>query len=746
MNELKDLLSPYPLEPATIVPLEGYGSCNYQVTDTQGRTFVLKHHTDPATFGLIAAENTLMDYLAARLPVELSQPAFPMLHRYEDGTFSRLLGFVAGTFLAEIPKTEGVLHDFGKKIALLDRELLAYRDPWIESYRHDWDLSQCLLSWPNARHIPEASRRKLVDFYFDQYRQEIVPVIPQLRHSIIHNDLNDWNVLTTDGLISGFIDFGDICYAPLINELAVALTYVMLSGPDPVQAALPVISAYQQILPLTGQEIEQLPVLIAARLCQSVCHSAAKKAAGGDTSYILISEAPAWQLLEQWVTLNPVFLKNKFREAAGLAKTDFADKTPNIRALRQKHLGKSLSLSYNDPIHMTGAAFQYMYDAAGHTYLDAYNNIPHIGHSHPKVSEAISRQTRRLNTNTRYLYDSIAAYSEQLLAYFPEKLSKVFFVNSGSEASDLAIRMAQTYARREHLLVMEHGYHGNTRMGINISSYKFDGKAGTGAPSFVTTLPLPKTYQGKFSTGEAYAKEAIALIESLWQSGIQPAAFIAEPISGCGGQVPLAPGYLAALRPYLSQKGIVCIMDEVQVGFGRLGDHFWGFEMQGIVPDMVVLGKPIGNGHPIGAVVTTDAIADAFANGMEFFSSFGGNPVSMEVAQAVLDVMEAEQLQQQAKDTGDYFARIAQGLVSDFPHIGDIRCQGLFLGMEFTDPATGQPATQMANRIKNAMKDHFILTSTDGPFDNVIKLKPPLCFNRANVDQFFDAFVAVMKK
>ncbi len=390
---------------------------------------------------------------------------------------------------------------------------------------------------------------------------------------------------------------------------------------------------------------------------------------------------------------------------------------------------------------MTGAAFQYMYDFKGNTYLDARNNIPHVGHCHPKISQAISRQTRLLNTNTRYLYDSLAKYTEHILSYFPPKLNKIFFVNSGSAASDLAVRMAQTYTSRNHLLVLEHGYHGNTTIGINISSYKFDGKGGKGISPGVTSLPLPKLFNGKFRTGEEYAKNATEQISGLVNNNILPAAFIAEPVSGCGGQVPLAPGYLKTIKPFLEKHKILTILDEVQTGFGRLGDYFWGFEMHGIVPDLVILGKPMGNGHPVAAVVTTEKISNAFATGMEFFSSFGGNPVSCEAANAVLEVIEEEKLKQNAKETGDYFLSSLKSLQKDFPAIGDIRGSGLFIGVEFINNEE-KPDTKFAEMVNNSLKQHFILAGTDGP---VLKIKPPLCFNKSNVDLFIEKLNEILK-
>jgi len=317
-------------------------------------------------------------------------------------------------------------------------------------------------------------------------------------------------------------------------------------------------------------------------------------------------------------------------------------------------------------------------------------------------------------------------------------------VNSGSEANDLAIRMARVYTQQKAVAVLEHGYHGNTSTGIEISSYKFDGKGGKGKSEGILKLPLPNLYYGKFSSGKEYADDAIKYIEGAVGRDNIPCALIAEPISGCGGQVPLAGGYLKTLQPFLAANGILTISDEVQTGFGRLGNYLWGFEMHDIVPDIVVLGKPMGNGHPIAAVITTERIADAFANGMEFFSSFGGNPVSCACAISVLEIIEEEKLQENALHVGAYFKNKLKELQQMYKCIGDVRGEGLFLGIEFTDPS-GKPDTATAAHLKNELKNNFILTGTDGPYDNVLKIKPPLCFNKNNVDFFVDNLDLLMK-
>jgi len=280
---------------------------------------------------------------------------------------------------------------------------------------------------------------------------------------------------------------------------------------------------------------------------------------------------------------------------------------------------------------------------------------------------------------------------------------------------------------------LEEGYHGNTQIGIDVSHYKHSNKGGTGKENFIHHFPLPKMF-GSDKTSKTFALEAIKLIEDLEAQDIQPAAFIAEPISGCGGQVPLANGYLSKVFEKIKKEKGLCIVDEVQTGFGRLGSWFWGFEMHGVQPDIVILGKPIGNGHPMGAVVCTEEVVNSFNNGMEFFSSFGGNPVSCAVGNEVLNILEKENLQERAKVVGKYWKEELKKLQNVFPFLADIRGEGLFIGIEIID--NNSPGTELAKKIKNKMKEKFVLSSTDGKHNNVIKVKPPLCFNEENVNRF----------
>jgi len=422
----------------------------------------------------------------------------------------------------------------------------------------------------------------------------------------------------------------------------------------------------------------------------------------------------------------------------------------SIQVLREIHLAPSFSLSYTDPLHIVRGEGQYLYDADGKQYLDAVNNIQHVGHCHPKVAAAATAQYQKLNTNTRYLDETIVNYAQALTDKLPDGLDICFFTNSGSEANDLALRIARHVTQSKETIVLDAAYHGNLSSLIEISPYKHDGPGGSGAPDFVHTIPMPDPFRGKYrgeESGKEYANEVQIAIDKIQESGKRVSVFIAESLMGCGGQLVPPRGFLKESFQKVSKAGGLCIADEVQIGFGRMGDHFWGFETQDVIPDIVTMGKSMGNGHPLSAVVTTKAIAEEINNGMEYFNSFGGNPVSCAVGHAVLNVIEEEGLQQNAKDVGDYLKSMLNELKVKYPIIGDVRGFGLFLGIELVrDPQSLEPADKEADQIVNSMKEKGILISTDGPDHNVLKIKPPMVFLKGNAIQLVETLNGVLNE
>ncbi len=409
---------------------------------------------------------------------------------------------------------------------------------------------------------------------------------------------------------------------------------------------------------------------------------------------------------------------------------------------RRRRIGPSVRLSYRRPLRLLRGFGAWLFDDQARAYLDVYNNVPLVGHSHPRVVRAIQQQAALLNTNMRYLHDNAARYAERLAALLPEPLRVCYFVNSGSEANELALRLARAHSGHADVIVLEHAYHGHTTTLIDVSPYKFAGPGGAGRKPFVHVAPLPDDLRGPYrrddpQAGAKYAARVKLILDALGAQGRAPAAFLAESLPSVAGQIVFPAGYLRDVYRDVRAAGGVCIADEVQTGFGRLGEHAWGFETQDVVPDVVVLGKPIGNAFPLAAVVTTPEIAAAFDNGMEFFSTFGGNPLACAAGLAVLDVLRDERLPENARHVG---ARLRDGLLAlqrRHALIGDVRGAGLFLGVELLrERASLAPATDEAAYVVNRLRERGVLTGVDGPHHNVLKLRPPLCLTPDEADLF----------
>jgi 4-aminobutyrate aminotransferase-like enzyme/Ser/Thr protein kinase RdoA (MazF antagonist) len=458
-------------------------------------------------------------------------------------------------------------------------------------------------------------------------------------------------------------------------------------------------------------------------------------------------------LRSQWDLWESIFPNPNALLGLPLATGAIVARDPaTVRHLRERTLSPALSLSYDQPLKIVAGEGAYLIAADGRRYLDMVNNVCHVGHSHPRVVEAIARQAAKLNTNTRYLHDNLVEYTRRLTRLLPPELSTVFLVNSGSEANDLALRLAKAYTGGTDVMVLDHAYHGNLSSLIDISPYKFDGKGGAGRRRHVWVTEMPDPYRGRFRADDAdagtrYAEKITTLLRDMNGIDRRPAAFFVEALLGCGGQVVLPEGYLAAAFTEIRAAGGVCIADEVQIGFGRVGSHFWAFETQNVVPDIVTMGKPIGNGHPMGAVACRPEIAAAFANGMEYFNTFGGNPVSAAAGLAVLDVIRDERLMHNAEAMGAYLRDGFKRLAERHALIGDIRGLGLFIGVELVrDRATLEPAERELHAIVEAMKADGILLSTEGPHHNVLKIKPPLVISKGDCDFFLKTLDEVMTR
>lgn len=688
-----------------IYPLAGECDFNFHIKSDEGKEFVLKISRE--NLSVICLQNAVLTYLQTTAQ-DFTFPCLETTLNSEDAALlensysARLFHFINGKLFANVDSaSDTLLMDLGNKLGKLSRALQHFQHPQADRYLK-WDLKQAAWIKEHLSVIENVKEKNIVGYFLNRFESETLLVLPHLRRSVIHGDINDHNILITDEKVTGFIDFGDVVETATICELAIAVTYAMLNKNDPLDCAEKIIQSYHAVFPVEENEINILFDLICMRLCVSVVNSALRKKDNPHDVYLTVSEKPAWELLKKLKEIKPFLAVSRFRHAC---------ENMDLQKARKKWIGKNVSLSYDPrPLHIVRGQGQYLFDRSGKQYLDCINNVAHVGHCHPKVVAAGQQQMALLNTNTRYLHENLTRYAEKLTASLPSSLQVCFFVCTGSEANELALRLARTYTNKQSIVVMDHAYHGNTSTLINISPYKFNSEGGKGKPDFVRVLALPKE-----------ANETIHPIEK------NTAAFIGESLLSCGGQHVLPPSYLQQVYAEVRKAGGLCIADEVQTGLGRVGTHCWGFQTQEVIPDIVTMGKPLGNGHPLAAVVTTKEIAEAFCNGMEYFNTFGGNPVSCAIGLAVLEVLEEENLQKNALETGTYLKQQLMDLQKKHSQINAVRGSGLFLGVELETP-------KLAAHVVNQMKENGILLSADGPLKNVLKIKPPLVFNQQNSD------------
>ena len=421
-----------------------------------------------------------------------------------------------------------------------------------------------------------------------------------------------------------------------------------------------------------------------------------------------------------------------------------------VLAQRRAHFGENVKLTYADPVMFLRGWRHHLFDEWGRPYLDSYNNVPHVGHAHPRIQAVAADQLLRMNSNTRYLHPAQTAFANKILSKMPESLSVCFFVNSGTEANELALRLARAHTGGKDMVTPDHGYHGNTTGAIDISAYKFNAKGGVGQADWVQLVDVADEYRGRFKAddvqrAEKYAALVDDALAAIDERGGKLAGFIAETFPSVGGQIIPPQGYLASVYKRIRAAGGVCIADEVQTALGRLGEYYFAFEQQQALPDIVVMGKPIGNGQPIGVLVTTPEIAASFARGPEYFSTFGGSNLSCRIGTEVLQIVDDEGLQENALSMGNLLLNGLRQLQQKHQLIGDVRGYGLFIGLDLvTDRETREPATAVADYVKNRMRENRILMGTEGPADNILKIRPPLTIEEQDVQMILQVLDQVL--
>ena len=671
---------------------------------------------------------------------------------------ARVHRFLGGTAWRDATVTREAGIEIGTVLARMHAALEGFEPPGGRR-THDWDLGDCERHRDRISLVDDPKRRRILEMVMQEQAAIVAPVLRSAPTGMLHGDANDENLLMDGDRVVGILDLGDSLHGALVQDLGITLAYAAQHpDADDLDLAAAVVEGYHAIRPLKAGERRVLFPLLRSRLASSALIGVARRGATSEHATWFSHEDTTWSTLERLATRSPAEGEAELCRGLEVELPQVPDLATLVTA-RKSVIGSNLSVSYDHPLHIVSGSGQHLFAADGRPYLDLVNNVCHVGHCHPRVVEALSIQAARLNTNTRYLHEGLVEYAERLAGLLPDPLDTVFLVTSGSEANELALRIVRAATGCNDVLVIDGAYHGHTGNCVAMSPYKFDGPGGTGRPEWVHVAPSPDRYRGLIrgdgeDVGAAYALELATVVGEACARGRSIGGFFVETMLSCGGQVPLPRGYLSAAFAQVRRAGGLCIADEVQVGFGRVGEAFWGFELEAVdggepvVPDIVVMGKPIGNGHPIGAVATTREIADSFANGMEFFSTFGGNPVSCAVGSAVLDVIEEEGLQQRAHELGDHFMAGLQDLMGHHDLIGDVRGRGLFLGIELVrDRDSLEPADEEASMLVNAMRERGVLLSTDGPLNNVLKIKPPMVVGRDDIDMTLrlldDAFTEI---
>ncbi len=674
----------------------------------------------------------------------------------------RVLSYLPGTILAEVPRSRHLFKDVGRVIAQSGIALRGFFHP-AAGYDLLWDLRHLVKLRPLTEYLDDTALRHAIERDLDYTLEHIFPRLAGMRSQIIHNDGNTHNIIVDPAnptKIAGLVDFGDTMHAPLIFDLAVSAGSMTLDSDDPVETLCDVASGYDSVAALENDEINLLSHLAVGRITQELLVAAKREYDDPDAPAYVIDGQEAYRTaLDQLLSLGHQHIRGRLRDACqfptdcptGVAVPGaIQDDIKPLLKRRQLSLGKTLELAYDQPFHVVRGEGVWLYDADGQRHLDVYNNVPHVGHCHPHVVKAVSRQLATLNTNTRYLFDNVVSYAERLTATLPGSLDSCIFVNSGSEANDAAMRIARTLTGNQGAIVVEDAYHGITESINELSPSVYPGNPPQLAAR-VRAIEAPNMYRGQFAddsenAARLYAESADIAIQSLAQSGHGTAAFMVDASLSSSGILPKLPGYLPAVVEKVRAAGGLIIADEVQIGFGRSGSHLWGFEAQDIMPDIVTLGKPVANGIAMGVVITTTEIRERFGEEIDFFSTFGGNPVACAAAHAVLDVIEQEGLRENARDTGDYIRTELSRLSEQSPVIGDVRGQGLFCGVEIVrDKTSKEPAADIADIIRNRLREKHVLVGREGRDGNIIKVRPPLAFRHEHAEILISTFADVLK-
>ena len=683
-----------------------------------------------------------LPWLAPRNPHEPGDPAAyrAQVDRGGETHWARMYDRLPGrAWVDGATLSDGAIRDWGTMAARVGRALRGFWHPSAARVML-WDPQHALRLRPMLDAVRDAEARELVAAGLDRYEQVVAPVWPSLRAQVVHTDLDAANVLVDDaGTVTGIIDFGDASFSALVVDPADVLPTIVEDRETDVdeffRASRLMLDGYEKVTPLEPGERQILGEVFAARMCAAIVVPASRATLYDDPEALIRGQRGlAFKVLQLFESLG----WNEVARRLGGREPGEGWSVPELVERRARVVGPAMtSPTYREPLHFVRGDGVWLIDTDGRRYLDAYNNVPVVGHEHPRVVEAIVRQARRLNTNMRYLHETALDVAERLISSTGGALDTVMFVNSGSEANDVAWRIARSATGGSGGITTEWAYHGITEA---ISALTPEDWGSRPAPDHVRTWRPPDRLRGFNGSMESLD----AAMHELRKAGHKPAAAIMDAVLTSDGIIDLDSAAAVDLVERVRDDGALWITDEVQSGHGRTGAAMWGYQRLGIEPDIVTVGKPMGNGHPVAAVITRRELAGRFSPEGEFFSTFGGNPVAMAAALAVLEVMDDERIIENAAAVGEHLAGRLRELAARAPQIGEVRMVGMAIGVEIVRPGTAEPDAAVAKEIVEGMRQRGVLIGTTGRHSNTLKIRPPLVFQRDHADQLVQTLDGVM--
>jgi 4-aminobutyrate aminotransferase-like enzyme/Ser/Thr protein kinase RdoA (MazF antagonist) len=726
-----------------LTPLHGERDLNFRVTTTEAE-YLLKVHNPADDESVLDMQTRVLAHIAATdpgLPVGSVVPTaegHPWAAVHDtDGrrSFVRMLDWLPGRHPERLEFTGDVLAEWGRVTARLARAMRGFVHS-AAAYPIAWDIRRLPTLRPWVEAVTTPASREIIEAFIDRFDETVSPSLAATRAQVLHNDIAPTNLLIDGtGHVSGITDFGDMTHTSLICDLAVAVADAVNGRSDALAAVPRIVAGYESVIRLEDDEAALLPELVAGRAVAAVVISAWRTRELGWAPDVgdgygdllrLLLDAGVDEVRDQWQRTR----RGLWGDVPSAVRSSEA-----LEAARARTFGVQ-ELSYRRPVHLVAGDGVMLRDAEGRQFLDAYNNVPVVGHSHPAVAEAVAAQLRRLNTNSRYLQDAPVELAERLLATLPSRFDRVLFVNSGSEANDLAWRIARFVTGGSGGIATRWAYHGVTEATFAFSPESWNGEPG---PAHIALVDPP--WPGKRPDAGGVVDFAAAAAR-LRADGHPPAMVMIDGVFTSDGILGPAHAWTQAAAAAAHDAGALYVADEVQAGFGRTGDHLWSFVAGDVPADLVTVGKPMGNGYPVAAVFGPAELIDPFVRGTDYFSTFGGGTAACVAALAVLQTLDAEGLVARAASVGARLREVLTEVAAERTELAAVRGWGLAVGVDVVDPATGAPDAERATRVVEEMRDRGVLIGRTAATRSTLKIRPPLVFGNEHVALVAEALAA----